>query len=373
MITQSQRPTPWLTQEVLLPFLVTRLGILLIALWAVSNLPANPEYPFGPHPGLELWTHWDGNYYLTIARDGYSYTPGVMSNVAFLPLYSLLLRIVTGFSHSTPVLIVAGILLSHLLTLAALILLYQLVAARFTPDMARWAVWSLLLFPTSYYLSMVYAESLFLLLTVGAFAAATRQKWWLVGLLGGFAAATRVTGIFLIIPLALAWWQQQPRRLKQGAWLLLIPAGLGGYMGYLAAAFGDAFLFSKAHTAWGRADSLLAMGTNLGALLHNPLAFLPTIGSRIDLAFMGMAFVLWLISLRRQPLDYTVAMLIAMALPIATFLLTSFPRHIIVTFPFFIALALLQKNRAVRWSIWILLALIQIFFLIRFSLNYWVA
>src|SRR5690349_16207708 len=38
------------------------------------------------------FTNWDGQWYLRIARDGYSYDPNQMSSVAFFPAFPLMGR-----------------------------------------------------------------------------------------------------------------------------------------------------------------------------------------------------------------------------------------------------------------------------------------
>jgi Gpi18-like mannosyltransferase len=45
----------------------------------------------GPGRLIEPWYHWDAVWYAEISCEGYSYTPGRMSSVAFLPLLPLLM------------------------------------------------------------------------------------------------------------------------------------------------------------------------------------------------------------------------------------------------------------------------------------------
>ena len=80
------------------------------------------------------------------------------------------------------------------------------------------------LFPTSFFFSAIYTESLFLLGTVLAFWAAYQDKWWVAGIGGAIAVLTRNLGITLLLPLA--WIAVEKHGHK--AWknlfpLLLIP------------------------------------------------------------------------------------------------------------------------------------------------------
>ena len=79
--------------------------------------------------------------------------------------------------------------------------------------------------PMSFFLSAVYSESLFLMLSVGAVYAARTDRWAWAGVLGGLPAATRSAGVVLLVPLVLLWWDAQgPRRVRDLAWLALVPA-----------------------------------------------------------------------------------------------------------------------------------------------------
>src|SRR5207248_6926983 len=90
---------------------------------------------------------------------------------------------------------VLGSLLVAVAALAvALYLLRRLVVLDAGERYARGALLVTALFPTAFFFSAIYTESLFLALTVAAFYAARRQRWALAGLCGGLAAATRNTG-----------------------------------------------------------------------------------------------------------------------------------------------------------------------------------
>src|SRR5207302_5745906 len=132
-------------------------------------------------------------------------------------------------------------------------------------SIARRSVWLLALFPASLFFSAVYTEALFLALSVGAFLAARRGRWWLAGLLGGLAAATRNVGVTLLVPLIiLAFWgpreDRPPDRPVGGwrpryrpppelLWLALVPVGCAAGAVYLQHRFHDPL------TAWTSQES----------------------------------------------------------------------------------------------------------------------
>ncbi|HZL64689.1 MAG TPA: hypothetical protein VFD50_07095, partial [Thermoleophilia bacterium] len=150
--------------------------------------------------------------------------------------------------------VIGGIVISLVSYGVAMVLLYKLTKELFGPTVAAWTVALISWFPTSVVFSAVYSESLFLMLTVAAFWFATRRRWFLAGLAGLLAALTRNSGLLLVVPLLLLYgrecgWSLRrvslrwPRDLRLGL-LLLVPAGLLLYMGYLQARFGKPLLFS---------------------------------------------------------------------------------------------------------------------------------
>ena len=182
---------------------------------------------------------WDAVWYIQIAQHGY-YSP---ASTNFFPLYPLLIAL--GDRLIDQPLIVGGLISLGCMT-AGLALLYRLALLDLDEPAARLTVVLVSLYPMSLFLSAAYTESLFLLLAVGMFYAARRERWALAGLCGGLAAATRSDGVALVIPLALLylygpreapatgaarpWWRPRYRVRSSAAWLALVPAGLVVYL-----------------------------------------------------------------------------------------------------------------------------------------------
>lgn len=88
-----------------LPFLVTRLGLLLIT-WFSPYLAVSSSYPlaavvergyhFFNRPMLDSWIRWDSGWYLQIINQGYHSA----QSWAFFPLYPALIK---AFSLAIPV------------------------------------------------------------------------------------------------------------------------------------------------------------------------------------------------------------------------------------------------------------------------------
>jgi hypothetical protein len=216
------------------------------------------EFGAGPDPLTALgraWDHWDAQHYLYLATHGYGATGDARNLIAFFPLYPALISAVaaTGLPARS-----AALLISNVAGVVAAILLYEIAAA---PGVERAAVSPrqdlrenaafraaafFVVFPTAHFLLVGYTEALFCALAFGAVLAARRQRWLFAGLLGGLAAAARLTGLallpFLVIELVSA--RHTPRRVGQA---VVAPALIVlGFLTYLLTnlfVLGDAFAF----------------------------------------------------------------------------------------------------------------------------------
>ncbi len=228
-----------LLRDVGLPLLLTRLALLLVTLTA-QHWPQSVRTLILPDPGnfrsgapadggplLSAWYRWDAEWYLRIAGNGpqmgySSYWVNKdhhFSAFAFFPLYPLTVRaaatVVPGALDAVPFggpaqpqLIAVSLVVSNVIFALALVALYLLALARAGPAAARRAVWLLCLFPTSVFFSAPYSEGMFLLWLVLFFLMLQRQRWWLAGLCGALAAATRSLGVALVLPYLAAYAQQ---------------------------------------------------------------------------------------------------------------------------------------------------------------------
>lgn len=332
---------------------------LTIGLGAVGDLLVAP------------FARWDAVWFLAIAGDGYD--DG--ARAAFFPLYPLLVGAVGTLLGSD---LVAGVLVSLVALLAALVALHRLVALDFGDRVARGAVLAVAFFPMAFFLSAVYSEALYLALSVGAFLAARRDAWAWAGLLGGCAAATRSAGVVLLLPLFVIWWRCSGRRLADLAWLALVPAGLLAYVAGLWVAGLDPFAPFDAQEVWfrefagpfvGAWDGAVAAWQGARQLLsgaREPVYFTAAGGDPFVVARHNLELFAWLVLLvpavvgvlRRLPLEYGAYVLAALALPLSYPVgpqpLMSLPRFACVLFPLAIWAALWCDGH--RWRERVLLA-----------------
>jgi hypothetical protein len=332
------------------------------------------------------FARWDSVWYVTIARDGYT----TSQSTAFVPLYPLAVAAVGALG---PGLVVAGVLVSLGAMLVALRLLwrlteYELGAAH--PDAANLAVFAVALSPMAFFFSAVYSESMYLALTLGAFLAARQERWMRAGLLGALAAATRSSGLLVMLALGLLWleqrhpasrWARWPTRRavatttirgarrmagagRGAVWIGVVPLGLLSYLGALAVGGLDPLAPFSSQQAWyrhfegpwgGVLDGARAGFAGVRQLLSGQThtVYFPLAGGDPMIAgwhnamlfgFLLGAVPLLIGALRRLPLAYGVyalaATCVAVSYPVSPEPLSSLPRYLVVLFPLPMALAL---------------------------------
>jgi hypothetical protein len=328
-----------------------------------------------PSGSMNIWSHWDGEHYVALAMGGYLQPPDNVSP-AFFPLYPLLMRSFAelfGGPLSQSALSVWGPLLSLLFLPFALYFVYHIALDGWGQRVAEGSVLAFAFFPTTFFLNAAYTESLFLALSAGSvWAMRVRKDLLLACVLGGFAAATRNVGIFLVAPLMYEWIRggglEEGNERWRGIYLALVPSGLVAYMGYLWIRFGDPLLFYSAQQNWGRqATGPLATAgrawesaaEGAGRLLDPGLWAHPSLGNLADhlagannlynLCFFVFAVVVLLAGLRDLPLSLSIYgfLLVAPATLFGTpeSPLMGTPRYVLVAFPIFIVLGLLSRKK----------------------------
>ncbi len=249
--------------------------IFVIAMWLLSRLvivgmmqliapltsPLSENYyvnpiPLGyvpgsvPQSGWGLFAHWDGAWYLKIATEGYDYAKNVQLNslysIAFFPLFPLLIRGVMTLGFSAEV---AGVLVSNLAFLGALLLVYRWVEERHDINSARWATAVLAWCPYSLYGTAIYTEGLFLLVTTASLRAFEKGQYVWAAIWGAMATATRVTGVMLV-PTYVFVALRERRPAIAYATALITGLGLLLFIIYCAVSFGDPLAFLHVQRGW---------------------------------------------------------------------------------------------------------------------------
>ncbi|BCY19000.1 membrane protein [Leptolinea sp. HRD-7] len=350
----------WFLHRVLGPFIVTRLCWLVTAYYAVGNYLPNPTYQRYVDRGfymskvflLDIFTRWDSAQYLTIIKGGYAPSADLRtqySNIAFFPLYPYLVKSIGWLGVTLPdgFYVAFGLLLSNLFFLAGAVLLYRLTIQEFhfSPGAAAAAIGLLMVFPTGFIFSCFYTESLFFFLTVLCFTLAFQSRWGWAALTAGLLLVTRaqglvVWGILFVFYLERSGWSIRRIRPDIGS-LILSPIGLAAHLYHLFRLTGEPLAPFVAMTAWGRANTSIL--SNLWENVSSPVLDV----FKIDLIFSLLFIAVSLVILIKWPQKSIGLLAVALSvMPIASGLLVSASRYLLLVFPVFMYLgARLEKSR----------------------------
>jgi hypothetical protein len=388
----------------------TRAAVLVVAVFAALSFgpatgglarenAAKFDEPALTHsvaePLLAPLARWDAVWYLRIADSGYGDSP---PRAAFFPLYPLLIRsLAAPAGGSESALLVASYVISLAAFLGALVLLYRLASLELGRRFAAPTLLLLAVFPAALYFGAPYSESLFLLVSVGAFYAARTERWAWAGLCAAAASATRSAGLLLLIPLAMLWWSSRDRRPRDAAWLLLAPLGVLAYTAWLGLVEGDALRFLDVQDAWSRElavplsgalDGLSAAIDGLRQLAsgsRSPVYFEEAAGDPFRIAAINlMLFASLVFALtacvgvfRRLPKAYgawvAVALVLPLSLPVKPQPLMSLPRFLAVLFPIFMWLAVVTEERRITPQVAAASAVGLGLFTAQFASWHWIA
>lgn len=303
-------------KSVIILFLAWRFFLIVIQIIAAELFPLREDF-LGPNP----WSNFDGVHYLSIAQAGYR-----QYLEAFFPLYPLLIRV-----GSTPY---SALLISHASFFVGLYFFMKFGGARSLPFF--------LLFPTSFFFAAVYPESLYMALAAGTLYAIVKGRWQCAGLLGLLASATRVFGVYLLIPAVLEYSRVKRKRIKDILSIGLMPVGLIVFMLYLWQRRGDPLAFFHVQPVFGA-------GRSGGEFIYLPqvlwryikifftadFSFVYTV-ALFEFATFVFALILlaqmWKKKTMKSYFWYCLAVIIT---PTLTGTLSSFPRYILAAFPLF--------------------------------------
>jgi hypothetical protein len=336
------------------------------------------------HPFWDTFARYDAGWYHGIASQGYVFGAGGRNNLAFFPLYPMLMRgggTLLGSRQED--FYFAGIVVSWIAFACAMVMLYKLARLDLDEQSARRAVLYAAVFPFAYFFGVVYSESLFFLALVSAAYAFRTRRWGWAALAGAAMTATRVTGVMALPGLAWMAWRattsiapkprerepvspkhresrpgspkrrdggQKQRAGGLGAALSVVvcTAGIGLYCVYNYMVSGSPFAWYDAITHWDYAPGQNPFAMVLavvGALVTRPVNYLgepmapyDTLNALAAIGALALVPRVW----RRFGFGYSLIVLGGMLLPLSSGQLEGLGRYASVQFPLPIALASLQ-------------------------------
>ena len=359
-----------------------RFSLFLIQLFTIRGL----SIPWSvPAIAFQTFGLWDGYWHTYIARFGYD-TPGLTLR---FPLYPLLIRLFA------PVFLGSELAASQVLSLVffflAMLWLYRLGIGELRSRGLAWQVLLfLLVFPTSFFFAAAYGESMFLFLTVVSFWFFRRDRFIPAGLFGGLAALTRLQGLLLFPSFLIEIAIRKRQLIRQHLALFLIPLALLPWCWFLWDRFGDPLLFLRDLSKWGEGpwqreraltSPLLVLGSYFSEI---PVVFRAIAGGLTplllvqlkelsDLSFFLLFLFLTMVVFRRLRLSYGMYQFLSLVMMLSVGTLKGAPRFVLVLFPSFLILPGLLRRPWVALLVLSLSVVVLVWFLLLFSLHFWIA
>lgn len=203
-------------------WLATRLVFAIVATLVVLNTGRSFEH---------LLTGWDVAHFVRIATEGYA----APESVAFFPGMPLLMR--GGLAFGVPG-FVTGVVVAAAGSLAAALALTRLGG--------MWAALAWLLAPTGVFTFVGYTEAPFAGFAFWAWQRASVGRWGQAALLAAGASVFRVSGVFLVVGLAVLALTQ--RRVRGLVWLAIPGLVVAGYFSFL-------YVLTGSWTSWQEAQA----------------------------------------------------------------------------------------------------------------------
>ena len=302
-------------------------------------------------PLVQAWARWDAGWYASIAREGYWYSPGVQTPVAFFPGYPLLMRALMQLGLDR---YACGFLVTLCCGLIAIWLFFRWASTLAGPQSATTASLLLVLYPFALYLyGAVYSDALLLALVVGAFLSLERDRIGWATVLGMLATATRPVAPAVVLGLVIRQLERRRARGERIRALDFLPVlslcGLALYMAYLWQRFGDPLAFVHVQSAPGW-DQPPGPETWLKVTWFRIL--FPRVAPLVAARLVGHALVtlgaLALVFPTRRLLGWGYAVYVAAAVGLPALSSKDFMglgRYVLAAFPLFLTVALLLRER----------------------------
>jgi len=390
-------PRTWIgpDRQIILTIAAGKAAVLLVVFLAYKLLPFytaefNVNFVDPNHPGVSVATAfstWDGQHYLFLSESGYR--AGQMSD-AFFPLFPFLVHLLTPvFGNNS---LVAALVTANVASLIGLYILFKLVMQLYGAAAARGTLLLYLAFPTAFFFSLVYTESLYLLLAATFFYLLFQGRLAWAAVPAALLPLARPEGVLIIIPFAIYYAVEVLRldreplaralgylRLRQAALVGSPVIGALAYLGFMKAATGNALEMFQAMKVYVSAHSITYILHPLQlahALGQWPLAIHGYTNSLIDRAIFACFLLLLVPMFRRLHPALAWYALAVGSLNVLSGTFMSYSRYVLLAFPIFITAALLFERPA--WRVWraplaCVLAGVQGLFLVMQALNYWVA
>lgn len=357
-------------------FIYWRVGLLLLTYFGTLIYPK--VLNIGPQAeGLEKnvsylgsLVQWDGGHYLNIAKFGYQ----ISEETAFFPLYPLFIKFLSLLYKNE---FFWGLVISNVSLLIFLYLFFKVVKKRYSKNIAFNSLVSFIFFPTAFFTTVYYSESLFLLMVIAAFYFMENKKLYLAALFVNLASFTRLVGAGLIVSVFYKYFQSIDFQVKKInvkiVYPLLSTFGILGYCLYLLSKTGDPLNFLNVQTIWGRSvsDPISTLLSYIWTFLSGDVR---PFTDYLDLSLTAAFLAILVTGVKKIPSSWWIFSILVILIPASSGTLTSMPRYLIASIGTFVVIGkFLEEKPYLRIPFWTLSILLQIILYIRFLNGYWVS
>ncbi len=341
---------------------------LFFLLFAVAYLFLMQQGGHKYYSMQRMLIQWDGQHYLSIARDGYEKYPcpqsptNICGNIGWFPFYPLIGSILSYLPIPINIIMIG---LSWLSFWLALLLLFKYAEKLYSEKTALWSVVAILIFPSSFYYLTAFPYSMYLLLTMLIFTFLQSKKYLLLIPLSAMLAVTYPSGIVIALPLLYTLWQTRKssttkEKILLGLSLISIGIGLTIYFLYNYIAFDDFFLYNTF-----QAQSYYAHKATFPLLtIYETLTTLPY-SHTVSITLIFIISMLVLFYRRKTDIRLQLFMFGILLFTPSAGTTDCYYRHIIIAFPLFIMIGNSIERRVGKYllPIYIITSLLLMFYI----------
>lgn len=309
--------------------------------------------------------NWDGSHYIYISQHGYTNVGDEANFIVFLPLYPAIICVVNLIIGNSPL---TSILISNILFILAGIVFYKLLRQHYSEKFSVFVVVLMAIFPTSFFFSSSYPESLFVLLFCVSLYLFDRNLVVLSSLAGALITLTRPFGVLVWPTLGIE--SLKSKKISRIAILTIFAVfSIFTYLAINYFTYHDFFAFQKILNGhWQKSFTFPWQGIYQSwriALLYDKwdsykimVGWGEAISSTLAWLFVPLSFY----KKFKIRLSWSVFYLLGVVFFTSTGFILSTPRYLLSLPPFFLTLARILKPKAARVA-WIVVSAALLFYL----------
>ncbi|MBC7474313.1 MAG: hypothetical protein H7263_08480 [Candidatus Sericytochromatia bacterium] len=290
---------------------------------------------------------WDARSFLYLSQYGYTNIGDERNFLAYFPLYPAMVNI---FHYLTVTYMASALFVSFIASVFAGYFLQKLVLIDSDEEQANKSLWFFYLFPTAYFLTQPYTESLFIALIISSVFYARKSVWSVACILGMFACATRLQGLVILPTIMIEFYLQKEKKISSLAWLGIIPLGFVSYLLINFYVAGNAFEFLKIqreHFFHQNIFPTQQIWNTITTIFKDPTSEMKTLLQEARLLAVIFSFIILGISYKWMRISYQFYAWCQLIILLTDSWLMSLPRYLLPLFPIYIVLAKLSKKQEV--------------------------